>query len=91
MQDDEESYLKHYIIHLSKRYLDARIIEAMRRYDHPQNVQISKTKPRQQKFIRDVFLIFAQGSKETYNDRWIDYVMFKQLLVLSGLTPSIEF
>jgi hypothetical protein len=35
--------------------------------------------------------MFAQGSSRKFNGvKWIDYVMFKELLILSGLVPCRE-
>jgi hypothetical protein len=41
-QEEPNSWLKDYLLKINISFFDARIIEPMRRYDLPQNLQISK-------------------------------------------------
>jgi hypothetical protein len=96
MQDVEENneeevdpWWKKYHQTMRVRQPDPRIIEALRRYDLSQNLQISKQW--QTQFITNVFKTFAFGSNAKHAKPWIDYSLFKTLLILSGLESTREF
>jgi hypothetical protein len=89
-EEDPDVWWKRYHMKMKMRKPDPKIIDALRRYDLAQNLQISKQW--QTQFISNVFRIFAYGSKTKHSAKpWIDYSLFKQLIVMSGLEGTREF
>ena len=90
-EEEEDPWIKKYIERLQFRELPPDVLEAVRRYDLPQNLQIST--PYQNRFWRDVFFYFGNGSSKRYRGKkWIDYRSFKEICRLSGIVDmSQEF
>lgn len=83
-----DPWMKTYLLGVKFRPMPEKIIEPLRRYDLPQNLQISK--PRQEAFLSAIFKLFALGSRKKFDCAWIDYIMYKHLLVLSAIVPCRE-
>lgn len=81
--------MKKYLLNKKLRPFPEKIIEPLRRYDL--GVQLEISKPWTDGFLKHIFHIFAQGSENKYDGvRWLDYLMFKELLLKGGVIPCKE-
>lgn len=86
---NKDSWLKEYITTKKFRPIPAQILEPLRRYDIGAQLEISK--PFLDRFMRNIFSVFAQGSEQKYDGiKWLDYIMFKEMLIKGGVVPCIE-